>query len=210
MISGGCQLPGILGTKTRHEKKIEAEYDLTEHIDQKILVLVEQPVYLNAGTNLRYYITDAMNRDIVRRIKIEPEMLIDYSELSNFRTSRGDFAQLSKAEVGKALGADMVLYVDIDDYQLRQMPQEGYVNGFLNGRAVLLETKGGGQVWPAGGESKTIKVGFEVENRGEDIAVKRLAMAFACCTVRYLYDCPEDEFKIFEDRSGIHWQKWGR
>ncbi len=208
MVSKGCQIPGILGTPTRHEKKIPAEYDLTVHTEEKILVLVEQPAYLNAQTNLRYYITDAMNRDIVRRIKIEPEMLVDYSELSHLRSGRSDFAQLSKAEVGRAIGADLVLYVDIDNYQLRQMPQEGYLNGFLSGRAVLLETKTGGQLWPTGGGSKSIKVGFEVENRGKDIAVKRLAMAFAYCTVRYLYDCPESEFKIFEDRSGIQWQKW--
>ena len=210
LVSGGCQIPGVVGTPTRHEKKIPAEYDLTEHTEEKILVLVEQPAYLNAGTNLRYYITNAMNRDIVLRIKIEPEMLVDYSELSHLRSGRSDFAQLSKAEVGKAIGADMVLYVDIDSYQLRQMPDEGYLNGFLSGRAVLLETKTGGQLWPTGKASKSIKVGFEVENRSEDIAVKRLAMAFAYCTVRYLYDCPESEFKIFEDRSGIQWQKWER
>jgi len=210
LVSGGCQIPGLLGTPTRHEKKIPAEYDLTEHTEEKILVLVEQPAYLNAGTNLRYYITNAMNRDIVLRIKIEPEMLVDYSELSHLRSGRSDFAQLSKAEVGKAIGADMVLYVDIDSYQLRQMPDEGYLNGFLSGRAVLLETKTGGQLWPTGGGSKIIKVGFDVENRSEDIAVKRLAMAFAYCTVRYLYDCPESEFKIFDDRSGIQWQKWER
>jgi len=210
LICGGCQIPGILGTPTRHEKKIPAEYDLTEHIEQKILVLVEQPAYLNAQTNLRYYITDAMNRDIVRRIKIEPEMLVDYSELSHLRSGRSHFAQLSKAEVGKALGADMVLYVDIDNYQLRQMPDEGYLNGFLSGRALLLETATGEKLWPVDAKSKSIKVGFDVENRGKDIAVKRLAMAFAYCTVRYLYDCPESEFKLFDDRSGIQWQKWER
>jgi len=208
LVSGGCQIPGLLGTPTQHEKKIPAEYNLAEHTEEKILVLVEQPPYLNAQTNLRYYITDVMNRDIVRRIKFEPEMLVDYSELSHLRSGRSDFVQLSKAEVGKALGADMVLYVYIDSFGLKEMPQEGYLNGFLSGRALLVETREGRQLWPTGEASKIIKVGFDIEDRGEDIAVKGLAMAFAYCTVRYLYDCPEDEFKIFEDRSGIQWQKW--
>ena len=81
----------------------------------------------------------------------------------------------------------------------------GYVIKTKKPRAVYDVTKEE-KLWPESEESKSIKVGFEVEQRGKEIAIKRLAAAVAHCAVRHFYDCPKNKFKIPEDRSRINWE----
>lgn len=207
----GCKYGGIvsvLGTPSYHERKIPAEYDLTEHTDRKILVFVNQPAWLDAQVNLRFHLTGAINKDLVRRVGISPEYLVSYSELSEFRSAQSDFSLLSPVEVGTAFNANMVLLVVLEDYQLDEMAETGYYRGFLGARAVLLDTATGEKLWPKSARSKSIKVGFEIEDRGQDVATARLVAASAYCTVRYLYDCPKNKFRIIEDRSGIGRESW--
>lgn len=208
LFLGSCGLVALVGTPTRHERKIPAEYPLTEHRQQKILVLVSQPGWLGAQANLRYYLTDAMNKELSKKIKVLPENLIAYGELSEFRSNRPDFSLLSAAEVGAALDAGMVLLVMVENYQLSEIAETGYYKGFLDAQVVLRDTASRGKLWPESATGKNVRVGFEVEQRGQEAAVKRLAAACAYCTVRYFYACPSDKFKIAEDNSGVSWENW--
>lgn len=208
LFHGGCGLIAHMGTPTGHEKKVPAEYDLSEHKDQKILILVNQPAWLGTAPNLRYYLTDAINGNLMEKVKLEPEHFVSYSELSEFRSNRSDFSLLSPVEVGRALGADMVLFVMIEDYQLHEIAESGYYKGFLSAQSALLEMVNGEKLWPEFTKSKSIKVGFEVESHGREIAAARLTVALAHCTTRYFYDCPRKKFKISDDRSGIGWKSW--
>ncbi len=201
----GCKIVGVVGTPRAHEEKIVAEYDLAEHKDQKILVLVNQPVWLNAQVNLRYYLTKAINKNLTAKVKILPEYLVSYSELSEFRSNKSDFLLLSSVEVGEALDANMVLLVDIGSYELNRIAETSYYEGFLGVQSVFLDVATGEKIWPESARSKSIKVGFDIESRGQEIAVKRLAAATTYCLIRYFYDCPKNEFKITDERSGIGW-----
>ena len=203
----GC-IVAILGTPSAYEKKIPAEYDLAKHRNQKLLVLVNQPGWLNAQVNLRYYLTTAIHQNLITKVKISPEYLVPYSELSEFRSNKSGFSLLSPVEVGKALDAGMVLFVGIENYQLQKIAETNYYKGFLSARTVLLDTATGGKLWPKSAKSKSIRVGFEVESGGQEAAAKRLASACAHCITRYLYDCLKHKFKIPDDRSGIGWENW--
>lgn len=203
-----CVIISSLGTPTRHERGITAEYDLTERTDQGILVLVNQPAWFNARENLRYYLTKEINENLTKKVKIPPERLVSYNELSVFRSNKGDFSLLSPTEIGTALNADMVLLVMVNGYELNRIAETGYYKGFLSVQSILLDAATGEKLWPESARSKIIKVGFEVESRGREAAVARLVSALAHCTVRSFYDCPADEFKIFDDRSNIGWESW--
>jgi len=207
LFYSGCGIVGIVGTPRAHEEKVVAEYDLAEHKDQKILVLVNQPVWLNAQVNLRYYLTRAINKNLTAKVKIPPEHLVSYGELSEFRSNKSDFLLLSPVEVGEALDANMVLLAEIGSYELNSIAGMNYYEGFLGVQSVFLDVATGEKIWPEFARSKIIKVGFDVERRGQEIAVKRLTAASAYCLVRYFYDCPKNEFKIADDRSGIGWVK---
>jgi hypothetical protein len=105
--------------------------------------------------------------------------------------------------VGKTLGADIVLLIMIEDYQLNEVAGSGYYNGFLGAQAALFETASGGKLWPG----RSIKVGFEIGERGQEEAVNRLVNACAHCITRYLYNCPEYKFKIFDEGVKAEWEE---
>ena len=207
----GCKFGGIvsiLGTPTPYENKIPAEYDLTERAKQKIVVLVHQPAYLNAQANLRYYLTDAINKELSKKIKISSKYLVSYEELAEFRSNRDDFSLLSPVEVGSALNADMVLLVVIEDYQLEEVDEVVFQNAFLACQTVLFDVATTEKLWPGAAEGKSIRVGFEVGSRDKELAVVRLSSGCAFCTVRYLYNCPKGKFRIADDRSTAGWEDW--
>ena len=101
-----------------------------------------------------------------------------------------------------------MLVVTVEDFSLIQLSAKNYYRGALSARAGLFDAWSGKKLWPESQESKLIKVGFEVEDKGKEAAIERLAFAGAYCTARYLYDCPENRFKISEDKSGIGWRDW--
>ncbi len=202
----GLKIVGLLGTPARHEREIPADYDLSERDSQKILVLVEQPGWLAAQANLRYHLTEAINKALTAKIEIPAENLISYDKLSEFRSGKDNFSLLSPIEVAEVFEVNMVLLIVIEDYQLNEVPETDYYKGSLNVKTVLFETATGKKLWPESEESKSVKVGFEIEQRGQGIAIKRLAAAVAHCTVRHLYNCPKNNFKIPEDRSRYNWE----
>lgn len=206
----GCGIISVMGTPTNYEREIPAEYDLAGRTDRKILVLVNQPGWLGAGVNLRYYLTEAIRENLIKKAKLAPKYLVAYSELSAFRSGRVGFSSLSPVEVGAALDADMVLFVTVEDYRLNEVTEIGYYKGFLDVRTVLLETETGRKLWPESSKGKSIKVGFEFEAGGREAAVRRLAAACAYCTVRYFYDCPKNQFKIADERTDFSWENWSK
>jgi len=204
----GCGLVSMAGTPTRHEKKIPAEYELREQKDKKILILVEQPARLSAVANLRYYLTRDIREYLVKKVRIPKEGLISYEKLVEYRNNEADFSRLSPLEVGRGLQADIVLLVVVEDLQLYDMAETGFLKGFFSSLAVILDTSTGEKVWPKSFESKGIKVGFEFDERNVEVGISRLTAASAHCITRYLYDCPMDKFRIADDRSGEAWENW--
>ena len=197
-----------MGTPTDYEKKIPAEYNLAKDKGSKTLVLVYQPAWLDSKMDLRYYITDAMNKELTKKIKSKGSTFVSYSELSKFRMNTENFTQLSPVEVGKALDANMVLLISIESYQVEELEKSDYYKGFLSTKSSLYSIANGNKLWPLSDENKSVKVGFESAGPGEEFAVKRLAAASAFCTSRYLYDCIKNQFKIFDERNDTVWQTW--
>jgi hypothetical protein len=200
---GGCKVGGVVGimaTPGYQEGSMPAEYNLRRDGAGKVLVLATYGGWVDAGANLRYYLTYWMNRYLGEKARLPDKRIIAYEHLVKWRSARADSADLAPAETAKALGADRVLVVEVGRFELSKMPGTDYYSGFLAARASLLD--GAGQVlWPASGEGRIIRVGFEVEPKGRQAAVARLATACAHCVTRHFYDCPKKEFKIFEEQG---------
>jgi hypothetical protein len=208
LLCSGCGLVGMAGTLTDDENKIPAEFDLTKSKDSKILVLVDQPAYLSAEVNLRQYLTDAINASFESKLKFKAERLFTYEQLSDFRAGRSDFRELSPSRVGAALDANMVLFVVVANYEILKLSGTDYYRGMLSARALLLDCSNGNRLWPAETESRIIKVGFEVERGGREVAAARLAGDAAYCITRYFYNCPKRSFKIADDLTRTGWTDW--
>ena len=206
-FSGGCALIGIMGTPGAYEKKIPAEYNFAKHAKQKTLILVNQPGWINAQVNLRYYLTDAISKNLIGNTTLSADNLVSYDELSDYRSNQPNFSLLTPVEAGKALHADIVLAVTVADYQLTALEDSGYYKAHLYAQAVLLDTVDGAKLWPDE-DSRTVKVGFEAEGYNKEMAVKRLVTSCAHCITRYFYPCYRDNFKITDDISNIDWESW--
>ncbi len=204
----GCKYGGfvsLLGTESYYEQKIPAEFDLSKQIDKKILVLVDQPAWLDSQANLRYYLTKTIRQNIMVKTKLTPENLISYDKLVEFRSSEPNFSSMSPVEIGKAMDANMVLLVLIENYDLNTIPESNYLMGNLDTRVILYDVQSGEKLWPKEEVSRSIRVGFDYEVGGMEKAISRLAVDSAFCTTRYLYDCPKAQFRIADDRTRIDW-----
>jgi hypothetical protein len=168
-------------------------------------VLVDQPVWLSPHVNLRYYLTEAINQNLLLKAKIPSENLVAYRSLSEFRSNQPDFSSLSPAEAGRALGAGMVLSVRVEDYRLQEMEDTKYFKGSLYVRSALFDSLTGARLWPGSGGTKSVKVGFEVGGPGREPSVGRLVASCAHCIVRYFYDCPKAKFKVFDEKRDVGW-----
>jgi hypothetical protein len=195
----------IFGTPTRHEKKIAAEYDLASRKNEKMLVLVEQPAWLNTEVNLRYHLTKRLNDKLLKSVRIPARHLASYEALSSLRSSRRDFASLPPSKVAAALDADVVLFVMIEACRLERAAETSYYRGAMSVRSALYDAATAAQLWPESPNGRSVRVGFDLESRSREAAVQRLAAAAAHCTVRYLYDCPQAEFGISDDKSAVEW-----
>jgi len=208
LFCAGCSpgIVGLIGTPTPSETKNPAQYTLTKDKDQKILVLVDQPVSFSAYANLRFYLTDTIIKMLQLKAEIKPSFFIDYKTLADLRAGMPDLYMLSPAQVGEKLGADLVLAVTITDCRITDIGDAGY-NGSLDANAALYKVATGEKLWPTIEQSQRVEVGCESERRGLDAACVRLAAAAAHCITRYLYDCPNANFKISDERTLSSWEK---
>jgi hypothetical protein len=206
----GCALIGILGTPTPSEKMIPAEFKFVAAEGKKILVLVNQPSWLNAPPLLRQTLTKQIQARLIANAGPKPLLnMISYESLSEFRSKEAAFSSMTAAQIGKALNADLVLIADLTAYRLVNIEDSDYFGGSLSGCTFLIDVANSDKLWPADAENKKINVAFDIESHGREAAFDRLAAAFAHCTARFFYDCPANNFKIAEDKSDSIWSQWG-
>lgn len=207
-VCTGCAFLGVAASPTASEKKVPAEFDISAHCDGTILVLVNQPAWGNYTSNLRPLLTEDINTLLRQNVKIRPAQLVSYRKLAEFRGRRADFYSLSPVQVGAALNAKIVLFVDIPDYKLYKLPASGYYEGSLTVTGALFDVATGLRLWPAADSAKQIKVGFEAEAADTQTLTRKLTKTAAHCLVRYLYHCPKNKFKIWGEKPDIRWQNW--
>lgn len=213
VIAAFCSSCGIIArvfNPTRHEKKVQAEFDLSskEYKNKKILVLVKQPAWLNARVNLRSRLTKNINRELTDKLKIRTDLLVGYDEISDYRSSLIDLSSFSPMQAAKQMNADLLLSVAINNCKLNQIENTGYFEAFLRVNAELYNAGSGKKLWPDDDKARSVSVGFEIGPKGTSAAADRLANSMAHCIVRYLYNCPVDQFKTFDDRTGSVSERW--
>jgi hypothetical protein len=207
LFSSGCIIP-IFTTPTRHEKKVPAEYNLTLAKGKKIAVLVDNPIWSKAPVSLTSQLTTALTKNLTDDLGLKSKYLISDEKVQEYRTTMQGSSQYSPVELGRAVGADLVLFVQVQEFELTQTMETEYYKGQLAGKAALFDVATEQKLWPESEPGKPVRVAYDIEKGSYDDAVERLVNAFAHCVTRYLYDCPVSKFKIFEDKSGTGWNEW--
>ncbi|MBN1556245.1 MAG: hypothetical protein JXA11_16005 [Phycisphaerae bacterium] len=142
VLSCGCPVAAWTATLFPPDK-VPAQYDLDE--TSTALVLVEDPRHLSDRTTLKTQMSEFINRELEDRGLVE--RVIPYRQLMNLAAATNNFRTLSVAEVGKKLRADIVLYVEIDRFSLRDDPSSPFWHGKLTTRVKVISVKEG-RLWP--------------------------------------------------------------
>ena len=203
----GCGIVGNLAAERTSEKKKTAEYDLKAAEHKKILVYVYSKKPGRSSAVMSEYLTGAINARIaLRAINPKKTAIVSYAQIQNLGMA-GQSAETLPANLAKTFGADAVMIVEMTNYNLSGITGSSFYSGLLQSNATFYNSTGQA-IWPMSGFGKSSTVGFDVESGGSDEAMKRLANAAAHCIVRNLYNCPMDQFKIFEENAGAGMNSW--
>jgi hypothetical protein len=196
VCAGGCtQSLAWFVAQFAPPKKVQALYEPPK--DQKVLVLVEDKPAPVSFEPIKYELAERIGRKLVDR-KIARET-VSQDRLLDLTNTR-DYHLLSISEVGQKLGADLVLYVQVESFSLKDSPQSPLWQGRFATSVWVVDAKKPQRLWPK--DTPTQGSGYRVgpvefkhsENpspsHGEEIA-RGLAEEMSEQIVRLFYDHEE-------------------
>lgn len=199
VLYGGCNVMGFIASPSYSEQRIPAEYKLRSSQKKKLLVFVDRAKSSNVSFTVAPALAEMVETFLQKKVRISSKNIISSKGLSSL-SRRADFAELSPAEIGKKLGAGLVLYILIEDHNLYKTPSSSYYEGSLVTRSVLLDVDSDAVVWPASGEGRVIRTGFKLEISGREAAAERLNVATAHCIIRSFYNCSRRAYKVSDEQ----------
>ena len=204
----GCGIVSILGTTSGSEEVIKAKFDITERYDDKILVLVNQPGWINPPVNLRREITNKLNAYMRTYFKKFPvQNIIDYETVAQMRNSDMDFDNRSVLELAEMFDAGLVLYVEISDFNLIRLTVDEHYSLEMKTSSVLYDGNSGQVLWPQTKGDSIVSLEIECE-RGIEQIVLKITTANAHCILRNFYDCPKHKYRVIEERRQFIIEQW--
>jgi hypothetical protein len=141
----GCEVPGVLLHIAMGEPAIPAQYELPKK--GTTLVLVEN--YRNPdemqldGDQIAHQVSVELKND-GKLDMVDPEKLVPMRE-----DDAGKFRGMNIQQVGKALGAKQVIYVDLLESAVTKDPSAGAVHGVAKARVQVIDTETGNTLWPS-------------------------------------------------------------
>jgi len=108
IFSSGCQMVSIMGSPTRHERKIPAEYDFASKQKEKVLVVVDSAAWSDVPFDLKKKLVDALNAGLNKKLKLNKKNIIDYKNEKDFLQSKGEPSASLPYDIGKKAGADLL------------------------------------------------------------------------------------------------------
>ena len=138
-----CAIPAWLAAQFAPPKKVDAEYKPPE--DKTILVFVDDLLNPVSSDQIKIELTNKLN-ELLAANKVAGQT-IPYSRLADLVSASPKFNELAVSQVGQKLQADMVLYVRIDDFALKDPSAPMLWKGRL-GVTVRMVDSQKGRLWP--------------------------------------------------------------
>lgn len=208
LISGGCGLVSVLGTPSGTEEAIKAKYDISQKYNEKIVVLVNQPHWVDSPLNMQKEITDKINAYFRVHFKKMPETsIINYETIKEARAGNVDLTTMSPIEIGQKFDAGLILYVEIIDFSFSQLSAGTYYSAEMKTSSALYDGRTGEVLWPQQKGESIVSLVVEAE-KGVPQTVARLATANAHCILRNFYDCKRVKYRIVDEQKQFDAEQW--
>jgi len=143
--AGGCAIFSWTVAQFAPPQKVPAQFE--PPAQKRWLVLVDD-VLVGQGTyqTVKSMLTDRLNAQLVEH-KVAAST-IPFSQVVHLETITPHYSDLGIPRIGRDLGADLVLYVHIDAFELRDSPVETLWHGQFRGTVKLVDVQAG-RLWPA-------------------------------------------------------------
>ena len=143
MGNASCAVVAWFAAQFAPKEKVEAEYEPPK--GKKVLVFVDDILSPVTYEPVKIELTNQLNRQLLAH-RVAGKTL-SYDRLADMIAATPDFNLLSVSEVGEKLGAELVLYVQIDRFALRDDAAKELWHGRLQATVRVVEV-GKGRLWP--------------------------------------------------------------
>jgi len=140
----GCAVAAYLNAMLTPPETIDAKFEIPKH--KTILVLVDDPAYRINYAPVKIQLSKKLSKELTdHNIAMET---IPYSKLQKFAAARHrDYNHLSNSEIGKALGADLVLNIQVTNFSLKDSPNSPIWTGRFTTQVKIIDVEEG-RLWP--------------------------------------------------------------
>lgn len=199
VLMGGCALAGPMLSPTGFEARIPAQYDISRHKEETVYVAVHATHGSRTDLDLPGLVSTAVAGRLQKNAGLKPEQII---EDVSFAGSAGALG-LTVEERARAAGADLLLYVEIEDYNLFNVHSKGYYTGHLVTRSMLEDLETDETLWPKEPAGRRVESSVELETAGREAALGRLTAATAHCIVRELAATPKSGYRCADEHQTV-------
>jgi hypothetical protein len=204
MPLSGCAVSAWFAAQFGPEKKVPAKYE--PPAGKTILVFVDDMLHPVDYEPVKIELAEMLNKQLIDH-KVAAKT-IPYSRLGEFIAATPSFNSLAVGEVGRKLGADMVLYVQIDEFGLRDAAAAAELWKGRLGTTVRLVDVTKGRLWPTDDpaghmvlpKAETQTVSDSSQARGEQIS-KELAAETADKIAKLFYSHKTPYEGAYGDKS---------
>ncbi len=173
-------------------KAVPAEYVFPRQ--ETVLVLVDDPTDIAGSTPVKYELTRRINKEL--EDNQITEHLVSYKRLMDISAATPNFNRLSTAEIGRKADADIVLYIKIDHFSLKDNSMTPIWHGKFKTSVRVVDVEEG-RLWPkdlVGGypvqEVDTKPIEGDGSSRFETKLAKSMAHEMAKNIVNLFYEHP--------------------
>jgi hypothetical protein len=174
--AAGCNALGFIAAKTAQfwtpEEEVEAQYNIS---GKSVLVLVDtkDPAKASEFPRLQAILSEAINK-VLTEHKACPQTVSTRS-VEALRTTEPQFDTWSVTRIGKYFNVDLVLYVEVLDFRLKDEPTSNVYHGYAEGTVRLVSPETGEQIWPVLSSARLVSAetmpGVEAESSDEQQSI---------------------------------------
>lgn len=143
-LIAGCNVITPVAYAIHGPGKVEPAFSLELDETQSIVVFVDDPSSRVAQRRLRYSMADVATRTLLEK-KVVVDA-IDSRTILNAATKERYGEKMSISELGKAVGADFVIYAVVTNFSMT--PSEGAVIPTCQMRVKVIDVASAQRVWP--------------------------------------------------------------
>jgi hypothetical protein len=141
---GGCNAVGFVANAVG-PPDVPAEYVLPA---KPTIVVVKDLPDPNGGTNESEEVAAEIDRELKTHVIVP---LISSAKVAEIRSDQTDEQPMSPAQIGRAAGADQVIYVELQSSSLDAGPVNDVLKGQISAMVRVIDAKTGQTLWPSDG-----------------------------------------------------------